>query len=66
MSTQKAAEAAIERIQKQQTKYNKPNTLETILREERQKISEESKMKERVEVWLFSVDIDLTKLLNRL
>ena len=49
MTTQKAAEAAIERIQRQQT-TNKSNTLENILQEERQKISEEYKMKERAQV----------------
>ncbi|CAG2177418.1 unnamed protein product [Oppiella nova] len=48
MTTQKAAEAAIERIQRQQT-TNKSNTLENILQEERQKISEEYKMKERAQ-----------------
>ncbi|CAG2101022.1 unnamed protein product [Medioppia subpectinata] len=48
MTTQKAAEAAIERIQRQQS-TNKSNTLENILQEERQKISEEYRMKEKAE-----------------
>jgi UBX domain-containing protein 6 len=52
-STQRAGEAAIDRIQRQQqSTHNKTNTLENILQEERKRIKEEYKMKEKVEVIL--------------
>jgi len=61
-SAQRAGEAALDRIQKQQqSTHNKTNTLENILQEERKKITEEFKIKDEIQVIVINWDLLLIK-----